>query len=117
MVVGSVEAQAIMTPPEMVGARLVPASPFGGPSKLVGKERKKSRGGGPRSTEASRRKAIMTPPVMVGARLVPASPFGGPSKRLGIVLALYGGSPLVWMRAVLFLWLLKRRGKTGPNLL
>ena len=35
-VVGGVVAQAIMTPPEMVGARLVPASPFGGPSKLVG---------------------------------------------------------------------------------
>ena len=34
-VVGSVEAQAIMTPPEMVGARLVPASPFGGPSKML----------------------------------------------------------------------------------
>ena len=29
-------AQAIMTPPEMVGARLVPASPFGGPSKMLG---------------------------------------------------------------------------------
>ena len=41
----------------------------------------------------------MTTPVLGWAPVVPASPFGGPSKMLGHLLALYGGSPILW-RAV-----------------
>ena len=38
----------------------------------------------------------MTTPIMGWALLVPASPFGGPSKMGGYLLALYGGSPILW---------------------
>ena len=61
--------------------------------------------------------AIMTPPEMVGAHLVPASPFGGPSKMVGNVLALYGGSPVMWLGTMCLVWRVCRRRKKGPDLL
>ena len=61
-------------------------------------------------------RAITTPPDMVGARLVPASPFGGPSKKVGIALAMYGGSPRVCFFARVRVWRQNRRGETWPNL-
>ena len=50
------------------------------------------------------------------ALLVPASPFGGPSKMGGHLLALYGGSPILW-RAVgsRIMWLIMWRRILWPR--